>query len=39
MAVQFAKIAENCDVIAFSRTQKHLDVAKRLGAVRYNDLF
>ena len=32
MAVQFAKV-ENCDVIAFSRTQKHLDVAKRLGAV------
>ena len=32
MAVQFAKV-ENCDVIAFSRTQKHLDVAKRLGAL------
>lgn len=32
MAIQFAKV-ENCDVIAFSRTQKHLDVAKRLGAV------
>jgi propanol-preferring alcohol dehydrogenase len=31
MAVQFAKV-ENCDVIAFSRTQSHLDVAKRLGA-------
>lgn len=31
MAVQFAKI-ENCKIIAFSRTQKHLDVAKRLGA-------
>ena len=31
MAVQFAKI-EGCDVIAFSRTSKHLDVAKRLGA-------
>jgi propanol-preferring alcohol dehydrogenase len=31
MAVQFAKV-ENCDVIAFSRSQKHLDVAKRLGA-------
>ena len=31
MAVQFAKV-ENCDVIAFSRTQNHLDVAKRLGA-------
>ncbi len=32
MAVQFAKV-EDCDVIAFSRTQNHLDVAKRLGAV------
>ncbi|MCA9827339.1 MAG: alcohol dehydrogenase catalytic domain-containing protein [Nitrosopumilus sp.] len=32
MAVQFAKV-ENCDVIAFSRSEKHLDVAKRLGAV------
>jgi propanol-preferring alcohol dehydrogenase len=32
MAVQFAKV-ENCEVIAFSRTQKHLDVAKRLGAI------
>jgi len=32
MAVQFAKV-ENADVIAFSRTQKHLDVAKRLGAI------
>ena len=31
MAVQFAKV-ENCNVIAFSRTQSHLDVAKRLGA-------
>ena len=31
MAVQFAKV-ENCKVIAFSRAQKHLDVAKRLGA-------
>ena len=31
MAIQFAKV-ENCDVIAFSRTQNHLDVAKRLGA-------
>lgn len=31
MAVQFAKV-ENCEVIAFSRTQSHLDVAKRLGA-------
>ncbi|NND86229.1 MAG: alcohol dehydrogenase catalytic domain-containing protein [Nitrosopumilus sp.] len=32
MAVQFAKV-ENCDVVAFSRSQNHLDVAKRLGAV------
>ena len=32
MAVQFAKI-EKCKVIAFSRTQNHLDVAKRLGAM------
>jgi len=32
MAVQFAKV-ENCNVIAFSRNQKHLDVAKRLGAI------
>ena len=32
MAVQFAKV-ENCDVIAFSRTQKHLDNAKKLGAI------
>ena len=32
MAIQFAR-EENCDVIAFSRTQNHLDVAKRLGAV------
>ncbi|MDH5430951.1 MAG: alcohol dehydrogenase catalytic domain-containing protein [Nitrosopumilus sp.] len=31
MAVQFAKV-ENCKIIAFSRSQKHLDVAKRLGA-------
>ena len=31
MAIQFAKV-ENCNVIAFSRTQNHLDVAKRLGA-------
>ena len=31
MAVQFAKI-EKCKVVAFSRTQNHLDVAKRLGA-------
>ena len=31
MAIQFAKV-EHCDVIAFSRTQNHLDVAKRLGA-------
>ena len=32
MAVQFAKI-EKCKVIAFSRTQNHLDVAERLGAI------
>ncbi len=32
MAVQFAKV-ENCDVIAFSRSQNHLDVARRLGAM------
>ncbi len=32
MAIQFARV-ENCDVVAFSRTQNHLDVAKRLGAV------
>ena len=32
MAIQFAKV-EDADVIAFSRTQDHLDVAKRLGAV------
>ena len=32
MAVQFAKV-EGCDVIAFSRSQNHLDVAKRLGAI------
>ena len=31
MAVQFAKV-EGCDVIAISRNQNHLDVAKRLGA-------
>ena len=32
MAVQFAKI-EGCNVVAFSRNQNHLDVAKRLGAI------
>lgn len=32
MAVQFAKV-EGCDVIAFSRSKNHLDVAKRLGAI------
>ena len=32
MAVQFAKI-EGCNVIAFSRSKNHLDVAKRLGAI------
>jgi len=31
MAIQFAKL-ENCKVIAISRKQKHLDVAKKLGA-------
>ena len=32
MAVQFAKV-EKCKVIAFSRTQSHLEVARRLGAI------
>jgi propanol-preferring alcohol dehydrogenase len=32
MAVQFAKI-KGCNVIAFSRNQNHLNVAKRLGAI------
>jgi len=32
MAVQFAKI-EGCEVIAFSRNDSHLKVAKRLGAM------
>jgi propanol-preferring alcohol dehydrogenase len=32
MAVQFAKV-EGCEVIAFSRSKNHLDVAKRLGAI------
>ncbi|KKM18464.1 hypothetical protein LCGC14_1665480, partial [marine sediment metagenome] len=31
MAIEFAKL-EGCEVIAISRNQKHLDVAKRLGA-------
>ena len=31
MAIQFARV-EKCNVIAFSRSQNHLDVAKRLGA-------
>jgi len=31
MAVQFAKV-EGSDVIAFSRSKNHLDIAKRLGA-------
>ena len=31
MAVQFARV-EGCDVIAVSRTRRHLDVAERLGA-------
>jgi propanol-preferring alcohol dehydrogenase len=32
MAVQFARV-ENCEVVAFSRSKNHLDVAKRLGAM------
>lgn len=32
MAVQFAKV-QDCEVIAFSRSQSHLDVAKKLGAI------
>ena len=31
MAIQFAKV-ENCNIVAFSRSQNHLEVAKRLGA-------
>jgi propanol-preferring alcohol dehydrogenase len=31
MAIQFAKV-EGCDVIAFSRSKNHLEVAKKLGA-------
>ena len=31
MAIQFAKL-EGCEIIAFSRSKKHLDIAKRLGA-------
>ena len=31
MAIQFARV-ENCEVIAFSRSQNHLDVASELGA-------
>ena len=31
MAIQFARV-EGCDIIAFSRTRRHLDVAVRLGA-------
>jgi len=31
MAIQFAKV-EGCEVTAISRKQKHLDVAKKLGA-------
>jgi len=34
MAVQFAQI-EGCKVIAFSRNENHLKVAKKLGAVDY----
>ena len=32
MAVQFAKV-EGSEVIAFSRSKEHLDVAKKLGAI------
>ncbi len=32
MAIQFAKL-KGCNVVAFSRTSKHLEVAKRLGAI------
>ncbi|MBS1267439.1 MAG: NAD-dependent alcohol dehydrogenase [Nitrosopumilus sp.] len=32
MAIQFAKV-EDCDVIAFSRSENHLNVAKKLGAI------
>nr|EGG42270.1 Hypothetical protein Nlim_0916 [Candidatus Nitrosarchaeum limnium SFB1] len=32
MAVQFAKV-EGSQVIAFSRSKEHLDVAKKLGAI------
>jgi propanol-preferring alcohol dehydrogenase len=32
MAIQFAKV-EGCDVIAFSRSKNHLDVAKKLGTI------
>lgn len=32
MAVQFAAKVEGCDVTAVSRTARHLDVARRLGA-------
>jgi len=38
MAIQFAKL-EECNVIAVSRNQKHLEVAKKLGAskvITYN---
>jgi propanol-preferring alcohol dehydrogenase len=31
MAIQFAKL-EGCNVIAFSRSKNHLEIAKRLGA-------
>ena len=31
MAVQFA-VVEGCDVVAFSRSRRHLEVARRLGA-------
>jgi len=32
MAIQFAKL-EGCNVIAFSRSKNHLEIAKRLGAI------
>lgn len=39
MAVQFAKV-KGCEVVAFSRTRRHLDVALKLGAkraIRFSD--
>ena len=37
MAVQFARI-ENCDVIAISRNQNHLDVCKKIRCNGYNKI-